>query len=452
MEDKELNEVLGESPSSVADLLKAAAHKSRIVILTMMLEGKQDLSNIVDETAMSRNAAINHLSQLMEANLVERVGRGEYSLTQDGRDLIQAAATIYMNSNLRRAQKQVLSQKLYASGWRGDDLSETIIDREASYQPCWISYTGAMAGALKSMSVDCDMTDVGGYSGYAFIVNVIKGEFCPSGPTAFHPSTWEEMHWGVQDLGYRLVHWADMGSYPEAEGPPKPNEIERAKRLFDLVKPEIEGNKPVVLWGLYAPEYGIVKGISGNSYIVSSFRGLIGQPEDPVPYHDLKAPGCLDAHFIREPIEVGRMEADRRAIERGLKFARGAMPVSDRYVHGLDAWTEWAEVLENHPEQTLYHGNSYNAVCYHEARLMASEFLERVVSRQSGPYSKNLMEASKIYGKAAGLLEEFTEIFPFKFEGEMSPENRKKGASLIRKVRSFDGKAIEQMEKALKKW
>jgi hypothetical protein len=87
-----------------------------------------------------------------------------------------------------------------------------------------------------------------------------------------------------------------------------------------------------------------------------------------------------------------------------------------------------------------------------QARLMASEFLERVVSRQSGPYSKNLMEASKIYGKAAGLLKEFTEIFPFKFEGEMSPENRKKGASLIRKVRSFDGKAIEQREKALKKW
>ena len=47
---------------------------------------------------------------------------------------------------------------------------------------------------------------------------------------------------------------------------------------------------------------------------------------------------------------------------------------------------------------------------------------------------------------------EFTKIFPFKLEGEMSPENRKKGASLIRKVRSLDGKAIKQMEKALKKW
>ena len=450
--DRELDEILNESPSSVADLLKAAAHKGRIVILTLMLEGDQDLSYIVDETGISKNAVINHLAQLMESGLVDRVGRGEYSLTQDGRDLINAAASIYRDSNLRRERRRALSQKLYASNWRGEDLSEIKIDREVSYQPCWISYTGAMAGALKGMGVECDTTDVGGYSGYAFIVNVIKGEFCPSGPTAFHSNTWEEMHWGVQDLGYRLVHWADMGLYPEAEGPPKPKEIERAKRLFDLVKQEIEENKPVVLWGLYVPEYGIVKGVKGGSYIVSTFRGLIGQPEDPIPYHELKAPGCLDAHFIRAPIKVNRIEADRRAVERGLKFALGSMPVNDHYVHGPEAWTEWADVLENHPEQTLYHGNSYNAACYHEARQMASEFLERVSSRNSGGYVKNLIEASKIYGRAAGLLDDFMKMFPFSLEGEMVAEDRRKGASILRKVKPLDLKAAEQMREALKKW
>ena len=83
---------------------------------------------------------------------------------------------------------------------------------------------------------------------------------------------------------------------------------------------------------------------------------------------------------------------------------------------------------------------------------MASEFLNRMTTRHTGGYTKNLIEASKIYGKASGHLEELTKIFPFKFEGEMAPNDRKNGASLLRKVQSLDRKAIDQLKKALKKW
>lgn len=451
-DDGDLFDILKESPKSVAELLKAAAHQGRVRILSLLLEENQDLSSFVDETGLSKNAIVNHLTILIDNGLVERVGRGEYALTHDGLDLIKAAASVYRDSTLRKQERRRLSQRLYASGWSGEGLKEITLDREIRYQPCWISYTGAMAGALRSLGVNCDTTDIGGHSGYAFIVNVLKGEFCPSGPTAFYTDTYEKLHWGVQNLGWKIVHWFDEGSYPRVEEASSPQDVERAQRLFDLVRVEIEQNRPVVLWGLHIPEYGIVKGIRGNSYLTSSFKSLIGQPEEPVLYIDLKAPGCLDAYFFRETIDVDAEKADRDAVDRGLRFARCLTPAVERYVNGPRAWAEWADILENHPEQELYHGNSYNAACYHEARQMASEFLDRVAKRRKGAYTRHLGEASKIYGQMARLLGEFTKIFPFKMEGEMSTDDRMKGAKILKRIKPLDERAAEQLEKALEKW
>jgi catechol 2,3-dioxygenase-like lactoylglutathione lyase family enzyme len=40
----------------------------------------------------------------------------------------------------------------------------------AIYQPCWLSYLGAVAGILKNQKHDFDIVQVGGYSGYVFLV------------------------------------------------------------------------------------------------------------------------------------------------------------------------------------------------------------------------------------------------------------------------------------------
>ena len=449
--DDELHELLTESSKSIATLLRSVAHHGRVKILSLLLREDQNLSDLARDTGLSKNALVNHLDLLMENRLVQRLRRGEYALTIDGGNLINAAAAIYRDSALREEGRRRM-QRLYTWGWREEGLSEIVISGDVAYQPCWLSYTGAIAGALKSLGVDCDTTDVGGYSGYAFIVNVIKGMFCPSGPTAFHLETWKEIHRGTQDLGWRIEHWFDEGSYPEEEGAPKPHEVERARKLYELVKAEIEADRPVVLWGLHIPEYGIVKGIRGNSYVTSSFKSLIGQPEEPVLYYDLRAPGCLDAYFFREQTSVDTEKADRMAVERALRFAQGLMPVQERYVHGPEAWTEWADILENHPEQKLYQGNSYNAACYQEARAMASELLKRMAKRQRGAQSGHLLEAAASYGEAERLLTRFTEIFPFKMEGEMSMEDRRRGADILRKVRTFEMEAIGHLKRGLEAW
>ncbi|NVM57141.1 MAG: hypothetical protein HWN51_03355, partial [Desulfobacterales bacterium] len=348
-------------------------------------------------------------------------------------------------------------RRLYTEGWKGEkQLGMKVISKEVEYQPCWLSYTGAMAGSLRALGVECDTVDVGGRSGYAFIINVSRGETCPSGPTALPYRTWSQIHKGTESLGWTMEHYADNGSYPSEEGKPTPRDFERVKRLFEKVKREIdERDRPVVFWGLDIPEYGIVKGYEGNSYITSTYRSLINseQPEEPVLFYDLKAPGCLDSYFFRDRIERDALSDDREALERAIRFASADMPIHDNYVGGPAALDEWANVLENLPENKQnYHGNSYVSACVQEGRSMAAEFLKRLSKRHHGKHTKHLQEAAECYGKGAELMNEFNRIFPFKLQGDMTLEDRKKGAEILRKVRPLEEEAIRHMRKALEEW
>jgi hypothetical protein len=329
-----------------------------------------------------------------------------------------------------------------------------VISKEAVYQPCWLSYTGSMAGSLQSLGVNCDMVDVGGYSGYAFLINVSKSMTCPSGPTALPMETWTQIHRGTEKLGWTIEHYEYPDSYPKKEGHPTPEEIEVAKKLFVKIKREIDQrDRPVVLWGLVVPEYGIVNGYEGDSYITSTFRSLTKQPETPIPFHDLKAPGCIDAFFFRDQVKLDPETVSKEAVKRAAHFATAKVPVLGNYVAGPAALDEWANVLERVPEEKQnYHGNSYVGACVAEGRAISAEFLRRLAGKYKGKQSKHLLNASESYGKGAKLMEEFTRIFPFKFEGEMKLEDRKRGAEILRKTMLFEEEAVKGMKKAAESW
>ena len=129
------------------------------------------------------------------------------------------------------------------------------------------------------------------------------------------------------------------------------------------------------------------------------------------------------------------------------------MPVLENYVGGPVALDEWAEVLEGLPEDRQnYHGNSYVGACVWEGRSMAAEFLKRLLKKYRGKQSRHLQEAAQCYEKGADLMKEFTRIFPFKLQGEMKLEYRKKGAKILRKVRPLEEETIRHIKKALKEW
>jgi DNA-binding HxlR family transcriptional regulator len=455
IDEKQLQNILFESPKGIAELLRSAAHPARIQILALLLRQEREFSKLMQHTELSKTALANHLKLLMKKGLVKRVTRGEYDLTADGKELLNAAATMYKDSTRREEERRELLFRSYTKGLiEGKKLNKKVISKKVEYLPCWLSYTGAIAGSLRALGINCNTVDVGGYSGYAFLINVSKGITCPSGPTAVTNEIWKQMLKGTESLGWTIESYEYPHSYPAEEGNPTPQEIKMAKNLFEKIKREIdERDRPVVVWGLAAPEYGIVKGYEGNSYLTSTFRTLNNQPEEPINFYDLKAPGCIDALFFRDKVEQNATTDDREALDRAINFAAATVPIRNNYVGGPAALDEWANVLENLPEEKQnYMGNSYVGACVCEGRSMCAEFLNRLSKKYPGKQLKHLHKAAEGYKKGGKLMEEFGRIFPFKFQGDMKLEDRKKGAEILRKVKRFEEEAIEHTKKALDKW
>ena len=65
----------------IALILRALGHESRILAVSYLVDGERDLKYLIDETGISKNGLVNHLSILMDTGIVERVSRGKYKLT-----------------------------------------------------------------------------------------------------------------------------------------------------------------------------------------------------------------------------------------------------------------------------------------------------------------------------------------------------------------------------------
>ncbi|MHA2282854.1 MAG: ArsR family transcriptional regulator [Promethearchaeota archaeon] len=438
----------------ISKLVKAIAHPKRLQLLVLLLDEHQDFSTLIDKTNLKKTALSNHLSQLLSNNLIEKYGRGSYHITTDGKELLKATTTVYKDSISRlQLEKERLRKRYSNVRVKMIEKTENLVSKEPEFEGAWISYIGAVLGVLKSLGneKDFDRVNIGGYSGYAFALpNVMKGVTCPSGPTAL--AVWPEIVSSTGNLGFKVHEYVDVGNYPP------PDELtdrdrERAKKLFELVKLAIDNDKPVVLWGFTMPEYGIVKGYTGDSYIVSTMRHLINQPERPIRYDDLHAPGSLHAIFFDEEAPDISEDVDKESIKRAIKFSEGTI-VQSNYVAGPSAYDEWAESLESQLEDDhSYHGNSYNGECNLEMKRFAYEFTKRLSEKyQRRPQAKYLDEASQKYFKIVRRLAKFQRMFPFAMEGEMSKEKRVKGSEVLRASKPFEIEALDLLKESYDVW
>ena len=331
----------------------------------------------------------------------------------------------------------------------GDDF---VLPSKPEYQPCWISYLGAVQGVLKSLEKDYSLDQVGGYSGWSFLVNVSEEHLCPSGPTAH--KEYEEILKGTESLGFNIYGI----NQPELMSKDDEGEIDQEvlfKRFFNRVKQDIRKlNKPAVVWGIPVPEYGIVYGFEGDNYKVSTLRRVLNQQDDPIKYNKLQAPGGLHAFYFADENEGITEEKNKEAIERAIKMAKGEDFTHQNYVAGPEAFEVWADNLEQREfDENSYQGNSYVGACTHEGLYTSAEFLLSISNINTNTsQSVSLEKASKEYKTATALMKQFVEIFPFAFKGELSRENCREGAVRLRNIRPKIVNAIKFMQDALSDW
>jgi len=338
---------------------------------------------------------------------------------------------------------------------RPDWSGEKVLNVKLTPPWSWVSWIGAVTSVLRAMGIAKDFTDVGGMSGYAFIVN-IHPELCPSGPTAFD---WGMLIEGTQALGLEIElvgeshdEWSDDEAL--------------MANLFEQVRQEVDEGRPSVVWGATsAPEFAIVYGYRAESYLVRSFRSTIGKtrgacaqplgpdesPEEPVPYNELKAPGCVAAFFFRDRLETDPTKAERGAISRAVQLLRDRHPCFDPdYLHGTHAFTAWADSLKQGKAQPF--GNAYNTGCYWELQMLAAGFCRRVASRYPKA-SEALNQAAMALGRSFKNLEQLKTLFPFPDGGDLKNRaNIQQAVELLQECAGHNGRAVQALELALGLW
>ncbi|MHA2247799.1 MAG: ArsR/SmtB family transcription factor [Candidatus Hodarchaeales archaeon] len=440
------------SLAEIAEITKSISHEKRLKILTLVMDEAQDFSSLLAKTELQKTALSNHLSKMLQFNLIKRLERGKYLITVDGRKLLNLITSFYNEKSVKQElERKKLIHRYSHRRMKKMDKKLTI---KPKYQPCWISYLGSVSGVMKALGKEeHDLVNTGGYTGYSFALpNVSKGTTCPSGPTSLG-KMWQEIMKGTDALGYNTKQYDDPNSYPAQEGLITPEDRNRANKLFQRVKIAIDNNNPAILWGLPIPEYGIVTGYQENSYLVSTFRSLINQPDDPVAFDALQAPGGLHAIIFKNQTSEILLSEDRNALQRAITLAEGHL-TENNYVAGVHAYEEWANVLETAPqENVLYHGNSYVNECTLEAKDLSAAFLGRIAKNtQSEPFSAHLIEAAEKFNEVVKLLKSFQKIFPFAFEGDLSEEKRLKGAKILQEAIPHEEQALAMMKKALDAW
>lgn len=327
------------------------------------------------------------------------------------------------------------------------------VKKKAELLPTWISYVGATTGVLNSLSMDVDRADVAGYTGYAFIVNVSKEGTCPSGPTA-HEAFFEFPR-GFEALGWKVdfIHKQADGCGFEAGKELTERQKELALNHYEEVSRALRlTERPVVIWGAPIPEFSIVNGVDDGKYIVSSVRSHLGQPDDPLNYDQLQAPGGVMLISFKEQLKKpDSAKADLEALARAIDISHGKYVEDFGYVMGPDAFAVWAKNLTT--EEALYGGNAYVGVCTQEAFAWAEMFLSRMAKRHKGKaQSKFLEDAARSFSKAQKIMDGFTDLFPFSWEREFQNGDRESGAKMLLETRDHFQRAISNMVKAHSEW
>lgn len=446
--DRTLTKALMERPEDIAELFSSAANPARVKMMAMLAYGEQGLTDLMRAAGLSKNAAVNHLTKLMGMGMVQRVSRGRYALTNDGRGLILTGTRLYMDSHQRGEMERERLRQLYVRGREeGLEMERRTVTNKGSYMCCWISFNGAVGGTLRALGAECDLVDVSGRTGYAFLLNVPRGRMCPSAPTALMDSVYREMVNGAGELGAEGRLWTEAGGYLGNEDPSEKDRA-RARRLFERVKGEIDAlGRPIVVWGLPIPEFGIVNGYEGSRYVASTYRSMDApDKEELVEAEALQSPGCLmTVSFAPGPEREGRWLA------RAVEMASGKIEVCEGYLAGPKAAQEWSECLLK-ADDSGYIGNSYTAACWSEGRSNAGVFLRRMARKQRGRVNRELLEAAGAYAKGAQVMEEYVGLFPFNFQGRIGDQARERGSALLMELKGYEEDAVLHMKEALLHW
>jgi hypothetical protein len=314
---------------------------------------------------------------------------------------------------------------------------------DAEFACAWLSWVGATRGCLNALGVECDNTDVAGQSGYAFRIQV-HAQLCPSGPTCF---PWDTLLPGVRRLGRSTLVYT--GSECHTGQWKSARTREHCAAAFELARREIDAGRPCAIWGAYVPECAVCVGYDGDSYVVDSFKKCRNEPQPPIRFDELDAPGGLYVLAFPTPTKIPQETADRDAINQALDVMNWS-PVEEDWGYGARAYDVWAKSLLER-DDVIPFGNAYNAQCWAESRRFAERFVDRVATRN--PHVPGLHQAREALRRSADALQRVAERFPFPGSADdLSETNRRAAADALGDAKEGEVAALAALRSAMQAW
>jgi hypothetical protein len=322
------------------------------------------------------------------------------------------------------------------------------VPMEVQWCPSWLTWVGATTSCLRALGCDVDMADVAGLSGYAFMVNV-DDTLCPSGPTAF---PWSSLTEGIPFLGRSVLHFRSLECYEPSSGHTAETALGHCRAAFEITAAEVQAGRPCVIWGAYVPELAVAYGVEQGCYLVKSFRQCSGEPEEPIPWDKLEAPGGPNVMAFPTPTSHRVEDGDRFALSTAVERLRPWSPTWDGrpgHVSGLAAYDAWVSGLTS--DRAVPFGAAYNAQCWAEGRRLAAEYVAGVAARH--PEKEALADAAGAYADAARAMGRVAELFPFRMPAQPASEEAvAQAAEALRAAKESEARAANSIAQVVAGW
>lgn len=94
-----------ESLDEIIILLKSIDHPQRMRILALMIDKPKTFKDLMGNTGLQKSALGNHLNILNNKNLIQKLNRGLYRLTEDGEAILHHIAQSFLEIKVREQEK-----------------------------------------------------------------------------------------------------------------------------------------------------------------------------------------------------------------------------------------------------------------------------------------------------------------------------------------------------------
>lgn len=286
------------------------------------------------------------------------------------------------------------------------------------------------------------LSEVMGYTGHAFRMNIDPKTINIAGPTSF-PG------------GYIFRrNLCNLGFTSCLADPFKPIAPEKIEKVIQLVQDSIDRGIPAISVDLFIPEFGLIYGYDDDKQL---FYAKDVSQDGTITYEQFANPRIelLFVVTISESLPHSKYEMVRMALDMIVDHARGrewTHVFGDWFAQGLAGYDAWIKVMERRGADE--EGNSYNVAVVADAREHAVHFLSILERQWNGAniveryVRSGAAEAKKHFAVVAEAFDELRTMFPFPQGGSpKDPAQADRAIELLKVAHEAEVQGIEALER-----